>query len=162
MDPDRIRTHRHYVMEHDKPDLDRKSGALRVDRAIFELLRGRAIEVQDPDGTSVVASLDRLHPSDLRYFIAADDSVNMLIMRERGRTLGFNTCEAATLVECRAVTTLQTLLELATGHLPDIANGNEHFRFTPADARGDAAVALARYAQIAPGARTTPIHGADR
>jgi len=137
-------------MEYGKSDLFRKAGALRVDRAIFELRRGRAIEVQDADGTSVFASIDRLHSNDLRNLTAGDDSVNLLITPERGQALGFNACEEATLVARRADMTLQTLIELATGQAPVPESKDKDFTIMPADARGAAALALARYAQLVP------------
>ena len=130
--------------------LDQRAGILRVDRAIFELRRGRPVEVQDAHGTSVFASLERLGPNDLRDFTSADGEVRLVITPERGRTLGLTESEQPLVVARRADTPLQSLLELATGHVAAVELEDKGYSVTAADPRGAAALALARYAQLIP------------
>ncbi len=137
-------------MLSDGPKLDQRAGILRVDRAIFELRRGRSVEVHDGQGTSVFASIERLDPSDLRDFTSADGEVRLVITPERARTLGFTVSEQPLVVARRADTPLRSLLELATGHVAAVELEDEGYSIAAAEPRGAAALALARHAQLIP------------
>jgi GTP cyclohydrolase II len=129
-------------------NLDQKAGTLRADRAIFELRRGRPVEVQDAHGTSVYAAIERLDPRDLKEFTSPNGEVRLVITPERGRTLGFSESEQPLVVARCADTSLQTLLELATGHVTAAELEDKGYSVTAADTQGAAALALARYAQL--------------
>jgi len=131
-------------------NLDQRAGTLRVDRAIFELRRGRPVEVQDAHGASVYASIERLDPDDLKDFASPEGEIRLVITPERGRTLGFPESEQPLVVAGCADTSLHSLLDLATGQVAAAELADKGFRVTAADPQGAAALELARYAQLIP------------
>jgi GTP cyclohydrolase II len=130
--------------------LNQRAGSLRVDRAIFELRRGRPVEVQDAHGVSVFASVERLDSNDLKDYADPDGEVRLVITSERARTLGLSETDQPLVVARRDDISLGGLLELATGRAEAVGLASEDLDLAEADPRGVAALALARCARLIP------------
>ena len=124
--------------------------ALRVERAIFELRRGRALEIYDDDRSSLFASVERLDAAEVTEFVARDRILRLVISEERGRAMGIAAHRGATTIVCPDDTHLSTLFELAAGATAARPLEDRRFRVAQADARATAAVVLARHAKLIP------------
>jgi len=131
-------------------EYDERASALRVERAIVELRRGRLIDVLDGHGVAVVAAIERLDPDEVSDFVAADGSLSLVLTPERGEALGLAGYPSALEIALPGHTSWESILRLATGMT---SIGDEHvepFRVGQADSRAAAALTLARHAQIIP------------
>jgi len=133
---------------------DERASALRVERAIVELRRGRTVDVVDSHGVAVVAAIERLDPDEVSDFVAADGSLSLVLTPERGEALGLVGYSSALEIALPGDTSLESILRLATGMT---SIGDEHvepFQVGQADPRAAAALTLARHAQIIPALAT--------
>ena len=131
-----------------------RASALRVERAIVELRRGRTIDVLDSHGVAVVAAIERLDPDEVSDFVAADGSLSLVLTPERGEALGLVGHPGALEIALPGDTCLRSVLRLATGMT---SMGDEHvepLRVAQADPRAVAALTLARHARIIPALAT--------
>lgn len=151
-------------MTNESSDRDRAEGALCVERAIVELRRGRAIEVADQYGVSVVFALERIDPEQARKFRDAEPALSLVITAERGRALGLIEPADETLqIELPNDTSIETLLALA---LEPADNGHQvpqSLRIVHPGRRAAASLALARHAKLIPAllSRQLPKAGSD-
>ena len=129
---------------------DERAGALRVERAIVELRRGRTIDVMDSHGVAVVAAIERLDPDEVSDFVAADGSLSLVLTPERGEALGLAGHSNALEIALPGGTSLPSIIRLATGMSSIGDEDVEPFRVEQADRRAAAALTLARHAQIIP------------
>lgn len=146
-----------------KRDREERHGALRVERAIVELRRGRTIDIRDDHGIAAVAAIERLDPEEVSEFLNADRAISLILTPERGRALGLAEQAGALDIGLAAGTSLPNILRLATG-VPSIGDEDvKPVRLGQADARAVAALTLARHAQIVPALvrRESAGHGAD-
>jgi len=133
---------------------DERASALRVERAIVELRRGRRIDVLDSHGVAVVAAIEHLDPDEVSDFVAADGSLSLVLTPERGEALGLVGHLSALEIALPGDTSVQSILRLTTGMT---SIGDEHvepFRVGQADPRAAAALTLARHAKIIPALAT--------
>ena len=127
------------------------SAALRVERAIVELRRGRIVEIRDERGVSIVAAVDQLGPEVVEAFRAASPNLDLVLTRERINVLGLG--ESPSEVE---KLTLPGTIPLAELLAMAMELGDEHppatsrVKTAQADAREAAAVDLVRNAQLVP------------
>jgi len=126
-------------------------GALRVERAIVELRRGRSVEIRDARGASIVAAVDQLGPEVVEAFRAAGPNLDLLLTRERTNVLGLgeSPSEVVKLTLPGTIPVAELLamaMELGDQHPPVTGP----VKTAQADAREAAAVALARNAQLVP------------
>lgn len=130
---------------------DPMAGALRVERAIMELRRGRAVEVLDGEGALVVAAVERLDPEAVAGCRDADGLVRLVLTRERADALGVRgRDDGAVQLELPASTPMQGLVSLAIGRAPGADAHPAPFTVVPADPRAGAALTLARNARLIP------------
>ncbi len=78
-------------MSVEKPNDNRACGALRVERAIAELRRGRVIAIADDRGVSAVSAVERLDPVEFSKFAGPDNLLRLTLTTERAHALGLGT-----------------------------------------------------------------------
>jgi GTP cyclohydrolase II len=124
-------------------------GALRVERAIVELRRGRAVEVLDGEGALVVAAVERLDPQAMAACRDGDGMFRLVLTGERAEVLGVSGGGAVQL-ELPAGTPMQGLVALAIGRPPDAEAQPALYKVVAAEPRAGAALTLARNARLIP------------
>jgi GTP cyclohydrolase II len=126
------------------------AAALRVERAIVELRRGRAIDVLDDSGGISVVAVERLAAHTRRDLRGNYDWLHLILTEERAQTLGLPGHADGILVRLPSDTPFDEVLGqagvvAASDRSHPLAAG-----ISPGDARTAAALALARYAQLIP------------
>jgi GTP cyclohydrolase II len=128
----------------------RERDALRVERVIVELRRGRPIEVRDETGATVVAALETLAASELSRFASDDGRLRVVITGERASALGISSPSSALELSVRAERNPRHLALLAGLEAGLEPAGVELHAVRDADARTSAALTLTRHGQLIP------------
>ncbi len=137
-------------------------GALRVERAIVELRRGRAVEVVDDQGADVVCALECIDPQHSGTCLSPDESIRLVLTAERGDALGLAERVPGTLeIELPANTPVDRMLELAFGPTHNGCLSTLAQSVVEARSRGTASLELARHARLIPALLSTPLTEAD-
>ncbi len=92
---------------------NRGRGALRVERAIVELRRGRMIAIADEEGVSAVSVVETLDPRELAKFAGPDDLICLTLTAERAHALGLGAHATAVEIKLPASATPSDLAALA-------------------------------------------------
>lgn len=131
------------------------AAALRVERAIVELRRGRTVEVHDACGATVVFAAEGL-------LVDAPDAAwpgagaRLLLTAERANALGLAESPEAVEVALPASTGVDVILTLAGATGANDAAVPPDCGVAPGDARARAALSLARQARLLPALLAVP------
>lgn len=129
---------------------DADAAALRVERAIFELRRGRTIEVRDGARRSVVAAVETVDPTTLARFAGCAGMLRLALTAERAEALGLAALGSAVEIELPADTSAERVSRLASLG-PHTAPGLSDLRLTgTAHSTREGALAIARHARLIP------------
>ena len=126
------------------------AAALRVERAIVELRRGRAVDVLDDNGVTSVAAVERLAVSTQTVPHGNKHWLDLALTEERAQALHLEGHMDGTLVRLPNDTPFDEVLELAGVVAHSNSGCLKTARILPGNARIAAALALARYAQLIP------------
>ncbi len=139
-----------------------ETGALCVERAIVELRRGRAVEVADEQGVSVVVAVERLNPAHAQACREVGRGLSLVLTPERAAAIGLmDPAQNALQIDLPKDTPIETLLALAAGPAHNGYERPEMLRIMHADQRAAAALALARQARLIPALLTHRLTEAD-
>lgn len=126
------------------------AGALRAERAIVELRRGRAVDVFDERGGSTFAAIERIDTEEVGGFADAAGVLRLVVTPQRGEALGLAGHAGGLEIAVPADTPLDRLLALASGARPARGPVPEPGQVTSADPVAVAALELARHARLLP------------
>jgi GTP cyclohydrolase II len=129
---------------------EQRAAALRVERAIVELRRGRAVDVVDKDAVTTVLAIERLGADALARPGGRARLLELLVTAERAAALGLMGHPSGTRIHLSADTPVSALRELA-----GMAARGDSGRPGPGSgsrgsARSAAALSLARHARLMP------------
>jgi len=131
------------------PD-EQRAAALRIERAIVELRRGRGVNVLDKDAVTTVIAVERLGADALAETGGDGQRLELLVTAERAGALGLVGYPTGTRIRLSHDTAGHKLLALAGM----AAHGNSGRplpgQVSPGDPRTAAALSLARHAQLIP------------
>jgi GTP cyclohydrolase II len=129
---------------------EQSAAALRVERAIAELRRGRAIDVLDIAAVTTVAAVERLGADALAETRDAAQGLELVVSAERADALGLPGYPTGTRIRLSADMPADQLLGFVgmAAHNPDglPVPGD----ISPGDPRTGAALSLARHARLIP------------
>lgn len=100
-------------MSDEEKNDTRGRGALRVERAIAELRRGRAIVIADDGGLSAVSVVERFDPLELSKFAGPDNLLRLTLTADRAHAIGLGACAGEVEITVPASATPRDLAALA-------------------------------------------------
>ncbi len=129
---------------------EQRAAALRVERAIVELRRGRGVNVLEKDAVTTVVAVERLGADALAETAGDVQRLELLVSAERAEALGLVGYSSGTRIRLPGDTSGHELLGLAGM----AAHGNSvrpvPGQVSPGDLCTAAALSLARHARLMP------------
>lgn len=130
-----------------RKDATPEAVALAAERAVYELRRGREIEVSAAGQRSALAALECLDAARARELREAGGDYRLVLTAERASALGVSGASDSLSLQLPAATPLEALLALATSLDPPAVPGAAT---TPTSPAARAALSLLRQARLMP------------
>ncbi len=129
---------------------EQRAAALRVERAIVELRRGRRVDISDAGAVTTVIAVERLGADALAEPGYGAGPLELVLTTERAKALGLVGFPTGTRIRLPADTPVRELRGLAGIATRGKSGRPVPGRVAPGDPRTAAALALARHARLMP------------